>query len=170
MIIIALGANLPSRFGDPAQTLLAARAAMDESGLRVVAESRIWLTAPVPLSDQPWYHNAVVAVETGLAPLAILERLQEIEYDFGRVRTSRNAPRLLDLDLVAYDDVIVDRPALIVPHPRMHERAFVLRPMAEIAPDWRHPVSGLTMDQMIAALPDDQQASPAGEAGERHAG
>lgn len=159
MIFVALGANLPSRFGAPHETLAAARAEMARRGLDIVRQSSTWLTAPVPVSDQPWYHNEVVAVETGLSPFRLLETLQDIENTFGRERSLRNAPRILDLDLVAYDDVILDRPELIIPHPRMHERAFVLLPLQEIAPDdWRHPVSKASLVDLIAKVPAEQKA------------
>ena len=133
-------------------------AALDGAGMRVAARSSVWLTAPVPVSDQPWYHNAVVRVETAQSPYALLETLQGIENEFGRVRTVRNAPRVIDLDLIAYNDNVLDRPELIVPHPRMHQRGFVLLPLRELAPDWVHPVSGARLADMIAALPVDQQA------------
>jgi 2-amino-4-hydroxy-6-hydroxymethyldihydropteridine diphosphokinase len=158
MILIALGANLSGRHGTPEQTLAAARARMAECGLRAVQCSSTWLTAPVPVSDQPWYRNEVVAVETDRSPYAILETLQIIEQEFGRVRTVRNAPRVLDLDLIAYDDLILDKPELIVPHPRMHRRAFVLMPLQEIAPDWRHPLLNLPLASLIRALPAEQEA------------
>jgi len=160
MILIALGANLPSNYGRPDETILAAQKVMDEQGIHVVQSSRIWLTAPVPVSDQPWYHNAVVQVETSLSPYALLEMLQSIENDFGRVRTVRNAPRLLDLDLIAYHDRILDKPDLIVPHPRMHERAFVLMPLQDIVSSWTHPVYGFDLSDMIAKIPDEQKAQP----------
>ena len=158
MIFVALGANLPSRFGTPYQTLQAARRVMQEKGIHITASSDTWLTAPVPISDQPWYHNEVVKVETALSAFRLLETLQDIENDFGRVRTVRNAPRLLDLDLIAYDDEILDKPELIVPHPRMHRRAFVLLPLQEIAPDWVHPLLQQDIASLVAALPADQQA------------
>lgn len=164
MIIVALGANLPSRFGGPAETIEAAKLKMVEEGLVISRSSRTWLTAPVPVSDQPWYHNAVVSIKTDLDPFQLLSCLQSIENDFGRTRILRNEPRVLDLDLVAYNNQIIDRPALIVPHPRMHERAFVLLPMADIvsAEDsaWIHPVSGAHLDGLIALIPPEQMARP----------
>lgn len=160
MIFIALGANLPSRFGSPHDTLQAARNAMAQRGIAIAATSRTWLTAPVPLSDQPWYHNAVVRAETVLSPFRLLETLQRIENDFGRVRTVRNAPRILDLDLIAYGNEILSKPELIVPHPRMHKRAFVLLPLREVAENWEHPGLGMTLDDLITNLPGDQEAVP----------
>ena len=160
MILIALGANLPSQHGAPPETLAAAVSALTAQNINIVNASRIWLTAPIPASDQPWYHNQVVQVETGQTPFALLETLQRIENDFGRVKTVRNAPRVLDLDLIAYHDEILDRPELIVPHPRLHQRAFVLLPLQEIAPDWAHPVTGQPLSALIAALPNGQEATP----------
>jgi 2-amino-4-hydroxy-6-hydroxymethyldihydropteridine diphosphokinase len=158
LILIALGANLPSRYGQPYETLIAAKGAMRDAGLNIVRQSSTWLTAPVPVSDQPWYHNEVVALETPLSPYGLLEALQAIEQAFGRVRTVRNAPRVLDLDLIAYHDAILSKPELIVPHPRMHKRAFVLLPLREIAPDWMHPVLQAPLSSLIAALPEGQNA------------
>lgn len=163
MILIALGANMPSRFGLPHSTIAAAKRSLNRKGVKIVSESRTWLTAPVPVSDQPWFHNEVVAVETNLSPFSLLEVLQSIENDFGRVRTIRNAPRVLDLDLIAYHDIILDKPELIVPHPRMHERAFVLRPLSDITSTWFHPVSGDSLEDMLAGIPVNQEASPMDE-------
>lgn len=159
MILIALGANLPSRFGSPEKTLQAALSALDKNNITVQAVSRIWLTEPVPASDQPWYRNAAARVKTDLSPYELLETLQKIEKDFGRRRSVRNAPRLLDLDLIAYNNVIINKPALIIPHPRAHRRAFVLYPVKEVAPDWEHPGMGMHVDDLIAALPEDQAVS-----------
>lgn len=157
MIIIALGANLPSRFGEADATLQAAAKRMTDEGLKVIAGSSIWKTAPVPISDQPWYKNAIVAVETDLTPDALLKLLNKIEDNFGRVRTVRNAPRLLDLDIIAYNDVVLDDPDLTIPHPRMHDRAFVLHPMAEIAPNWHHPTLKKSLTELIQAIPETQE-------------
>jgi 2-amino-4-hydroxy-6-hydroxymethyldihydropteridine diphosphokinase len=160
VILIAFGANQPGRFKSPLSALQEAVPALEARGVRVTRSSRIWLTAPVPVSDQPDYHNAVAAVETGLSPLALLETMQEVEAELGRVRTVRNAPRVLDLDLIAYNDEVIDRPAMIVPHPRMHRRAFVLKPLADIAPDWVHPALGIPLADLIRDLPADQAARP----------
>lgn len=163
MKIVALGANLDSRYGTPPQTLYAALKAMAERGVWPVQISRVWKTAPVPFDEvQPWYYNAVCAVETSKTAHELLVTLLQIEEEFGRVRTVKNAPRLLDLDLITYDDeVVADGPVLIVPHPRMDQRAFVLMPMADIMDDdWVHPTNGLTLKKMIAALPKDQEAVP----------
>ncbi len=163
-IFIGLGANLPSpRFGPPQATLAAALARLEAVGVKVVARSRWYETAPVPVSDQPWYVNAVAEVESDLPPAGLLAILHRIEEEFGRVRAERNAPRLVDLDLLAYGDAVNDGPDLpILPHPRMHERAFVLLPLQELAPGWRHPKLGRPLDALIAALPADQVARPRG--------
>jgi 2-amino-4-hydroxy-6-hydroxymethyldihydropteridine diphosphokinase len=160
MILIAFGANLPGRFGSPLEALQQAVSALEARAVHVTRSSRIWLTAPVPVSGQPDYHNAVAAVETDLSPLALLETMQAVETEFGRVRTVRNAPRVLDLDLIAYHDDVIDRPAMIVPHPRMHRRAFVLKPLADIAPGWVHPALGIPLADLIRDLPVDQIARP----------
>ena len=130
MILVALGANLPSPLhGGPRETLEAAMSALGEAGLTVAARSFWYETAPVPMSDQPWYVNGVASVTTDLAPDDVLSLLHEIEAAFGRVRAEVNAPRVLDLDLLAYGD-IVSTGWPVLPHPRLHERAFVLRPLA----------------------------------------
>ena len=129
--------------------------------MRVIKRSSIWLTAPVPVSDQPWYRNAVVVVETDLTAQELMVLLHSIERRFGRVRTVRDAPRLLDLDIIAYHDEVHDHSNMTVPHPRMHDRAFVLKPLQEVAPNWEHPVLGLSVTQLIAQLPEDQQAEQA---------
>lgn len=160
MKIVALGANLPSEHGDPVQTLKKAVEAMERAGLVVTGASRIWKTAPVPFDPaQPWYYNGVVAVETSKSAHDLLTLLLMIEQAFGRVRTVRNAPRVLDLDLIAYDDAIIpEGPDIIVPHPRMHERAFVLMPLSDITADWSHPQTGESLQALLARIPEEQKA------------
>lgn len=162
MILIGLGANLPSPAGTPAKTLEAALAALGEAGVKVVARSRFYSSAPLPPSGQPFFVNAVAALATALDPAAILALLHRIEAEFGRVRGAVNAARTLDLDLLDYDGRILagSNGAPVLPHPRLHERAFVLLPLAEIAPDWRHPVLGKSVAALIAALPPGQKADP----------
>lgn len=158
MILIGLGANLPSSGRSAYETILAAFDSFTNKNINIVAKSSIWRTAPVPVMDQPDYYNAVIAVETDLRPKPLLDVLQDIESLFGRVRTTLNAPRVLDLDLLAYNNVVNDDPLLTLPHPRMHQRAFVLLPMKEIAPTWRHPVTRTLLEVYIHMLPRDQIA------------
>jgi 2-amino-4-hydroxy-6-hydroxymethyldihydropteridine diphosphokinase len=160
MILIGLGGNLPSpKFGPPEKTLLAALERLSAGGITIVACSKFYRSAPVPASDQPWYVNAVARVETGLAPKPLLKAILALERDFGRTRTVANAARVLDIDLLAYGDIVTGPEAVpILPHPRLEQRAFVLCPLAEIAPDWRHPVSGCPVSALIAALPPCQTA------------
>jgi len=161
-ILIGLGANLPSdKHGPPAATLEAALAALADRGLEIVARSGWWESAPVPASDQPWYVNGVVEVRTSLGPEDLLALLHGVEAAFGRVRTVPNAPRILDLDLLAYGKVVRLGPEPpLLPHPRLAERGFVLRPLAQIRPAWRHPASGLAVAELIARLPDGDLVRP----------
>ncbi len=157
MIVIALGANLPSpRYGAPLDTLEQALIRLDQSPLAMTRRSRWYETAPVPLSDQPWYINGVIAVETGIPPQDLMQLLHRIEDEFGRVRSEINAPRVLDLDLLFYHDRIDPRGWPILPHPRMCGRGFVLHPLSDIAPNWRDPVSGLDVTSLIARLDPGQ--------------
>ena len=136
---VALGANL----GDPASTVRAAFAALANlPASRVVHCSSLYRTAPVGITEQPEFVNAVAQLETDLAPEALLDALLEIEQRFGRIRAERNGPRTLDLDLLLYGDQFVSLPRLTLPHPRLHLRAFVLYPLAEIAPDLKIPGRG----------------------------
>ena len=136
---VALGANLD----DPAAQVRAAFAALDRlPQTRLVAASSLYRTAPIGLAGQPDFINAVAEVATGLAPEALLDALLTTEAGFGRVRAEKNGPRTLDLDLLLYDELTLDRPRLHLPHPRLHLRAFVVAPLAEIAPDCRIPGRG----------------------------
>lgn len=161
VILVALGANLPSRFGAPKETLQTALKRLEECGVAVLACSRFWKTRPVPVSDQPWFVNAVAAVRTELDPAQLLALLHRLENEFGRVRTVVNAPRLIDLDLIVYGDTVLSpESGLTLPHPRAGERAFVLLPIQDIAPDWTHPVTGEGLASMLARVPADQMAEP----------
>ena len=157
-IFVAFGANLPSRLhGSPAATCLAALAALEARGVKILRRSAFYESAPVPVSDQPWYVNGVAEVATALDPAALLAVLHEIEREFGRERRELNAARVMDLDIVAYGRLVRDDPPPILPHPRMAGRAFVLLPLQEIAPGWVHPVSGLSVEELAARLPAGQQ-------------
>ncbi|MHB1219218.1 MAG: 2-amino-4-hydroxy-6-hydroxymethyldihydropteridine diphosphokinase [Alphaproteobacteria bacterium] len=162
VILLGLGANLPgARGGSPRETLLAALEALEAEGVRVLARSRWYDSAAWPDPSQPRYWNAVAAVEAALDPVALLALLQRVEAACGRVRGARNAPRTVDLDLLDYDGMVRPGPdGPILPHPRMAERGFVLLPLREVAPDWRHPVTGFTVDALISALPADEDVRP----------
>jgi 2-amino-4-hydroxy-6-hydroxymethyldihydropteridine diphosphokinase len=158
MILIGIGGNLESaRFGAPRDTLSAALAVLEEECVTILTRSGWYRSEPVPRSDQPWFVNAVVSIATELAAEDLLVVLQAIERQFGRVRGEPNAPRSLDLDILDYHGGLMNDTSLVLPHPRLHERRFVLMPIAEIAPDWQHPVLGLTAAQLLARLSSGQQ-------------
>lgn len=161
-ILIALGGNLPSKVGSADLTLRAALDDLHAAGVFVECCSRFYRSAPVPVSDQPDFINAVARVRCALSAADLLALLHQIEERFERVRGVRNAARTLDLDLLTYGDLISAQPML--PHPRLQERAFVLLPMRDVAPDFIHPVSGETLAEMIAALPPEQVCIPMGAA------
>ena len=157
-ILIGIGANLaPDGYATLREGCEAAIAGLCELGIDVLAVSPWYETAPVPVSDQPWFNNAVIAATTAMTAPDALVALHSIEAGFGRVRTVRNAARVLDLDLLDYGGQTYDDDNITIPHPRLHERAFVLLPMRDVAPGYTHPVSGRGIDGLIAALPDDQQ-------------
>lgn len=157
-IFIGVGANLtPDGYDSPRAGCSAALDRLADYGIDLVAMSRWYESAPVPMSDQPWYLNAVAMATTSLAAAETLACLHEIEAKFGRVRGVRNAARVLDLDLIDFGGLVNCEPGLLLPHPRMHERAFVLRPLQELAPDWRHPISGASIECLVMALRTDQQ-------------
>jgi len=169
VILIGLGANLASHAGPPATTIEAALSALATAGVTIVARSPFYESEPVPRSDQPWFVNAVARVETALGPDELLARMHEVERNYGRVRRERNAARTLDLDLLDCDGLVRNGPDLLLPHPRMHERAFVLKPLRDMAPMWRHPILGLTAAELLAALPEASRAAvrPSAKSGGR---
>ena len=158
---IAIGSNLAGRFGEPAAVVAAAMTALESVDIQVVARSSLYRSAAWPDPSDPEFVNAVVAVETRLSPSALLARLHEIETAFGRKRRHANAPRTLDLDIVDYGGMAsAGGETPILPHPRMADRAFVVLPLMDIAPDWRHPVTGQTIRDLVAALPTPSGAMP----------
>jgi 2-amino-4-hydroxy-6-hydroxymethyldihydropteridine diphosphokinase len=170
-LYIGLGANLPHpRFGPPKATLEHVLTLFPAAGLRVLARSPWYESAPVPASDQPWYVNGVVRVATALSPRGVLTVLHAIEAELGRQRVERNEARSVDLDIISFGNMILNGPVPpIVPHPRMTERAFVLLPLADLAPDWRHPATGERISALIARLPRDQVTRPLQETPGSHA-
>jgi 2-amino-4-hydroxy-6-hydroxymethyldihydropteridine diphosphokinase len=151
VIVVALGSNLKGEWASSISVLEAAKARLPAVGLKILECSSYWRSAAWPDATQPDYINAVALVETRLGPEELLCALHAIETEFGRVRTAVNAPRILDLDLIAYGRTVRTDAAPLLPHPRAAERRFVMGPLAEIAPAWRHPVSGERSDVLAAA-------------------
>ena len=166
MIIIGVGSNLSQTDDVPPRTTCGqALDALNNNNISVLRCSRWYKTAPVPISDIPWYVNAVAILETSLPANDLLHELLETEARFGRQRSVPNAPRTLDLDLLCYGHNVLDqriedgnRVNLVLPHPRMHQRAFVLLPLRQLVPDWVHPVSGMKIDDLISQLPPEQES------------
>jgi 2-amino-4-hydroxy-6-hydroxymethyldihydropteridine diphosphokinase len=153
VILIALGANLPSPAGPPAATLRAALARLEQLGVKILSVSPFYETPAWPDPAQPTFVNAVAAVETALQPVELLALLHGVETAFGRLRSAPNASRTLDIDLLDYEGRVMTGD-LTLPHPRIAERSFVLVPLADVAPGWRHPVTGQGVAELLAGLPD----------------
>ena len=161
-LFIGLGANLtPEGYATPQAGCEAAMTMLGDLGVTVFRMSKWYESAPVPPSDQPWYLNAVAAATTSFDAAETLAILHQVEAHFGRVRSVRNAARVLDLDLLDFGGQIHDQATLTVPHPRMHDRAFVLVPLRDLVDDWTHPQTGQSLDALIADLSPDQLIRPA---------
>jgi 2-amino-4-hydroxy-6-hydroxymethyldihydropteridine diphosphokinase len=158
MILIGLGANLSSTAGPPVITIVSSLGAMAERRIRVLKVSSFYRSPAWPDPSDPPYVNGVALVQTPLGPAALLAVLHTIESLFGRERTTPNASRTLDLDLIDYDGKVDAGPPSL-PHPRAADRAFVLKPLAELAPGWIHPVSGKSVTALLAALPESEIAA-----------
>ncbi|WP_309646111.1 2-amino-4-hydroxy-6-hydroxymethyldihydropteridine diphosphokinase [Phenylobacterium sp.] len=159
-VIIALGGNIAGDFGSSEALLEAALARFAEAGLPLLSRSSWWSSAAWPDPTGQEYRNGVVLVEARLSPDDVIRTLFNLEAAFGRERGARNAARTLDLDLIAHGRTVSDAPDLTLPHPRAHERLFVMGPLAQIAPEWRHPVLGRTAAQLAAAATVGLDARP----------
>jgi 2-amino-4-hydroxy-6-hydroxymethyldihydropteridine diphosphokinase len=157
---VALGGNLPGDFQSSEALLEAALEQFPRAGLPVLARSRWWRSAAWPDRQGNEYRNGIAVVEANGPPSEVLEALFAIERSFGRTRGVPNAPRTLDLDLIAHGRTVLEGPGLVLPHPRAHERLFVMGPLAEIAPGWRHPVSGKTAAELAASATVGRDAMP----------
>jgi 2-amino-4-hydroxy-6-hydroxymethyldihydropteridine diphosphokinase len=160
-IVLAIGGNLAGDYPSLEALLEAALSAFPRAGLRLVRRSGWWRSPAWPDPTEPAYLNAVAIVETQRSPRELLGALRRLEAAFGRTRGAPNAPRTLDLDLVAYGRRAIAEPGLIVPHPRAYERRFVMGPLAEIAPDWVHPTLGQTAAELAATATVGADAEPA---------
>jgi len=148
VVYLGLGSNL----GDRESNLREAIRRLDEAGARVLALSPLYETAPVGYLDQPDFLNAVCRAETDLPPRDLLRVVKDIEAAMGRQPSFRNAPRPIDIDILFYDDLVLNTPDLVIPHPCLAERAFVLAPLADLAPNLCHPVLGHTVEALLTAL------------------
>jgi len=149
-VYLSLGSNL----GDSAKNLRDAIAALGNAGVSVVRVSSVYETEPVDYLDQPWFLNCVVEAETESTPLDLLRVLRGIEAQMGSKKLIAKGPRLIDIDILLYGNEIIDTPELQVPHPRMHLRRFVLESLAEVAPSVQHPVSHLSISELLTRTPD----------------
>ena len=165
-VYVGLGTNLGNRTAGLQQAL----SKLEDAGARIEALSAVYETEPVGLRQQPWFLNMVCAVETDQTPCDLLATLQGIEYSMGRLRTVRWGPRPIDLDILLYDELVLDDLCLTIPHPRMTQRAFVLRPLAEIAPDLIFPGMELTIGEFLERLGDPEETRRVGRLDEILAG
>jgi 2-amino-4-hydroxy-6-hydroxymethyldihydropteridine diphosphokinase len=151
VVYLSLGSNV----GDRAANLRTAIAKLSELG-SVIAVSSFYETEPVETSPQPWFLNCAVKLDTEKMPRQLIAAILNLEQAMGRQRRKEKAPRAIDIDILLFGSSIVELPSLTIPHPRMHERRFVLEPLAEIAPDARHPVSKRTIRELRDSLPAGQ--------------
>jgi len=154
--------GLGSNIGRRAASLARARRRLERAGVEILRASSLYETEPVDCVDQPWFLNQVLEVRTALDPAALLRLAKSIEAGMKRVPTAPKGPRTIDIDILLAGDLVVDTPELAVPHPRLHLRNFVLVPLAELAPEARHPVLGRTAAELLAASADTSRVLKAG--------
>jgi len=152
MILIAFGANLNSDVGSPLDTIRTAISELQSRGIIFVKCSRFYETTPVPPSNDRNYINSVSIIETEMNPYELLNSCHEVESIYGRKRSYKNSPRTLDIDILAYDNIIVKNTKIEIPHPRLHKRGFVLIPLREVAPNWKHPLINIGINELIDNL------------------
>ena len=158
--VVALGSNLPGRFASSEALLQAALGALDGAGLKVVSVSSVWRSAAWPDDSAPEFRNQIALTRTELDAEDAMSALLSLERAFGRERTGANAARTLDLDLIDLGGRVLDGSQLSLPHPRAHERLFVMGPLSEIAPDWRHPVLGRSAAELAVEARVGRDARP----------
>lgn len=150
---IPIALSLGSNIGDSVVALRSAITALSQY-INITAVSSVYEADPVYVLDQPTFLNAAIVGTTKINPLAIMWTIKDIESDIGREPTYQYGPRVIDIDVIFYGDMMIKTPELVIPHLRMEEREFVLRPLGEIAPDWKHPNSGKTVAELLAVVPD----------------
>jgi len=176
IVVVAFGCSVPGSYVSREALLTAALATLPSRGLKILEVSRCWSSLAWPDPKDPAYRNGVALIRTDLGPRDVLAVLHEVETEFGRVRGATNAPRTLDLDLIAYGRMAISADDLCIPHPRAHERRFVMGPLSELAPEWLHPVLGhsaahlaehatVGRDALALALPGSSLWTSASEAG-----
>lgn len=161
MIIIAVGSNLSGVWSDTPYGMCQEAVHRLSKELQCSVKQSSWYqTSPIPASSQPFYINGVISIQKTIKALRLLELLNLMEKEAGRARQQINEARPLDLDILDVNgEIINDSPRLIVPHPRLHLRGFVLYPLRDIDPQWRHPISHKSVDELIAELPENQEIS-----------
>lgn len=151
-ILMSLGSNTGNRL----IILTKALSELERSGFCIIEKSKIWETSPWGVTDQPRFLNMCVCAGTELTPEEMIKTIKNIEIKLGRRKSIKWGPREIDIDIIAIGEMVIETPGLSVPHPRMHERTFVLIPLKEIAPQFRHPITGKTLDEMIRELPAEK--------------